>query len=93
MHSKFNPILRGGLMFVLITIFSAYQILAQCPMCKMSLESNLQNGGTQGRGINTGILFLLTTPYLIIGGIGYFWWKNRRKKEDDPIESAELNID
>ena len=24
---------------------------AQCPMCRMSAESNLKNGGTDGRGV------------------------------------------
>ena len=93
MFSKMGQILRGGLLAVLVVALSAYQAMAQCPMCKMSLESNLQNGGTQGRGINTGILFLLATPYLIIGGIGYVWWKNRRKKDDDAIDNVELNMD
>jgi hypothetical protein len=53
---------------------------AQCPMCKMSAESNLKNGGTAGRGLNTGILYMLFVPYLLVASIGYWWWRNRRKE-------------
>jgi len=56
---------------------------AQCPMCKMSVESNLKNGGTAGKGLNNGILFMLLTPYLIIGTVGYVWYRNRRTEEED----------
>ena len=51
---------------------------AQCPMCRMSAESNLKNGGTQGKGLNVGILFMLSLPYLMVGSIGYVWWKNQK---------------
>jgi hypothetical protein len=55
---------------------------AQCPMCRMSAESNLQNGGQAGKGLNNGILYMLATPYLLVGFIGYIWWRNRRKEEE-----------
>jgi hypothetical protein len=59
------------------------EVIAQCPMCRMSAESNLQNGGTGGKGLNAGILFMLSLPYLIVGSIGYIWWKNQKKVEED----------
>jgi len=59
---------------------------AQCPMCRMSAESNLKNGGTEGKGLNTGILYMLATPYLLVGTIGFLWWRNRRKEEEDREE-------
>lgn len=61
-------------------------ISAQCPMCRMSAESNLNNGGTQGRGLNTGILYMLATPYILIGAIGYVWWRNNRRRDDEVEE-------
>ncbi len=60
---------------------------AQCPMCKMSAESNLKNGGTAGKGLNAGILYMLALPYTLVGVIGFIWWKNnRRNKEEDEVE-------
>jgi len=70
---------------VLVTALSFFAVpaaQAQCPMCKMSAESNLENGGTEGKGLNAGILYMLVTPYLLVGAIGYIWWRNRRKEEE-----------
>ena len=61
---------------------------AQCPMCRMTAESNLANGGDEGQGLNNGIMYMLATPYLLIGVIGYVWWRNRRKEEDFDVEEA-----
>ncbi len=60
-------------------------ISAQCPMCRMSAETNLKNGGTQGKGLNKGILYLFAAPYLLIGGLGYVWYKNRAGESRDEI--------
>ena len=55
---------------------------AQCPMCKIGAESNLKNGGTAGSGLNTGILYMLAMPYLLVGTIGIVWYRNRRKDSE-----------
>jgi len=55
---------------------------AQCPMCRMAAESNLKDGGTAGKGLNRGILYMLAMPYLLVGTFGIIWWKNRRREED-----------
>ena len=52
---------------------------AQCRMCAASAEANLRNGGTEGAGLNTGILYLLSMPYLIAFTIGGVWWWTKRK--------------
>ncbi len=69
-----------GLVVVLLVIFST-DMWAQCPMCRMSAESNLENGGTAGKGLNAGILYMLATPYLIVGTLGFIWWRNRKKSK------------
>ncbi|WP_020534089.1 hypothetical protein [Lewinella cohaerens] len=60
---------------------------AQCPMCRMTAESNLANGGQEGEGLNNGILYMLATPYLLIGVIGYVWWRNRKKNDEVELET------
>ena len=61
---------------------------AQCPMCRIGAESNLNNGGTAGQGLNKGILYLFATPYLIIGGLGYLWYRNRQQLRDGDDRAA-----
>lgn len=61
---------------------------AQCAMCKATGESNYKHGGTAGRGLNAGILYMLVAPYLLVGTIGYIWWRNRTKNEGQQLEEA-----
>lgn len=72
-----------ALIAIFLLLFALPELQAQCPMCRMSAESNLKDGGTAGKGLNTGILFLLSTPYLIIGFLGFLYWKNKKKASDD----------
>lgn len=62
------------------------ELPAQCPMCKMSAESNLKNGGTDGKGLNAGILYMFAMPYLFVFGVGYWWYRNRKTEEEDAVE-------
>lgn len=52
---------------------------AQCPMCRMSGEADLKNGGTNAKGLNAGIMYMLTFPYILLGTIGFIWYNNRRR--------------
>jgi len=71
------------LVFLLVAI--TFDAVAQCPMCRAAAETNLAQGGTEGKGLNKGILYMLSLPYLLISTIGYFWWKGR--KEEELVES------
>ncbi len=82
MANKMSKILRGGILIFALTMMANSAVNAQCPMCRMSLESNLKNGGTAGKGINAGILMLLSTPYLLVGGIAYVWFRNRKNQDN-----------
>ncbi len=69
------------IVLIAVVLVAPEEIYAQCPMCKMTAESNLSNGGSGGKGLNAGILFILSLPYLIVGSIGYFWYRNRKKMQ------------
>lgn len=62
------------------------EMMGQCPMCRMSAETNLENGGTEGRGLNKGILYMLSLPYLLVASLGLIWWKNRNRLSDEIVE-------
>ncbi|MBK6546359.1 MAG: hypothetical protein IPO78_07150 [Saprospiraceae bacterium] len=71
---------------IIIILFLAFVILffndalfAQCPMCKMAAETNLKSGGSAGKGLNTGILYLLAMPYLIVFTLIVLWRRNKKK--------------
>lgn len=67
-------------------------LLAQCPMCKLSAESNLKDGGQAGKGLNAGILYMFATPYLLVAGLTYVWWhsnKQRGEEDEEPFVGIE----
>ncbi len=71
-----------ALVLVFVSL-SLIDVQAQCPMCRMSAESNLADGGTAGKGLNKGILYMLSLPYLLVVSLGVLWYKNRRKIDED----------
>ena len=55
------------------------QAIAQCAMCRATLENNVSNGEAGiGAGINFGILYLFVMPYIAISLVAYFWYKNSK---------------
>ena len=67
---------------VVFLVLCVAGLSAQCPMCRMAAESNLENGGSAGAGLNTGILYMLSMPYLIVMVLGYIWYRNRKNFGD-----------
>ena len=82
MKKRFVKLFTFIALFFAINTTTLPTAAAQCPMCKMSAESNLNQGGSAGKGLNNGILFMLSTPYILVGIIGFVWWRNRKKEED-----------
>jgi predicted S18 family serine protease len=68
--------------FIALTVSAAF---AQCPMCKASLNSgrNSKNKFERnvGDGINSGILFLMSVPYVLVAGAGFAFYKTALKKK------------
>lgn len=69
---------------ILLTCITV-DLTAQCAMCRATVESSAKTPNGKGKGINSGILYLMVIPYLMAAGIGYFWYKHSRK------ETAKLN--
>jgi hypothetical protein len=83
MRNKFLKYCSLFALALVLNMTSVNQVQAQCPMCKLSAEQNLKAGGTAGKGLNAGILYMFSAPYLLVGGIAYFWYINRKKEEDE----------
>ncbi|MEO5943513.1 MAG: hypothetical protein ABIP30_10735 [Ferruginibacter sp.] len=54
---------------------------AQCSLCT---KTAMQLGEKPALGLNKGILYLMISPFAIVGFIGFKWWKNNKE-----IEAAE----
>lgn len=58
---------RGIILFVILGI-SLTQGFAQCAMCRAVLES--EESQTAAEGVNDGIIYLMSIPYLLVAAIG-----------------------
>ena len=66
---------------ILFLVFTKISLSAQCAMCKAVVESDMQGGGTAGENINSGILYLMFIPYLLIGTVGYLIYRHYKKNK------------
>jgi hypothetical protein len=73
-----------ALLIVIAVVFFDTDVMAQCAMCKKNVETNLQTGGTVGKNINKGILYLMAVPYLLVGSIAFVFF---RKQISEKISS------
>lgn len=78
LHNQMKHILS---IFVLIflSLFISSVLQAQCAVCS---KTALQLGEKPAQGLNSGILYLMMTPFAIVGFIGYRWWKGNKRFEE-----------
>ena len=70
---------KSGLILFLWLV-SCSMSIAQCAMCRGSVESNMSTGRNAiGNGLNAGIIYLFVFPYLAVAIVGYLWYRNSRK--------------
>lgn len=70
-------------------------VAAQCAMCRATVGSNLSEGrGVIGTGINFGIVYLLSMPYLLVLIVAFLWYRTGKKelKERLTLESRLQDI-
>jgi hypothetical protein len=48
---------------------------AQCSICSKTTQ---QLGDKPAKGFNSGIIYLMLTPFAIAGFVGYKWWQNNK---------------
>jgi hypothetical protein len=65
-------------MLVFILVITVSPSFSQCAMCKATIENNAREGGNYAAGLNKGILYLMSIPYIAAGVIVFFWYKNSR---------------
>ena len=65
---------------IILLLLSTSASMAQCAMCRMTVESTVSDGRSQiASNLNTAILYLLMAPYVLSAVIGYLWWKSSKK--------------
>ncbi len=70
------------LVLFLIISFLSLSAYSQCAMCKAAVESNANGGDSMAAGLNSGIIYLMFIPYLLVGGVAFLIYKNKKKQKD-----------
>lgn len=60
-------------LFFHFSFFNLEKVNAQCSICSKTV---LQMGEKPAKGFNSGIIYLMLTPFAVVGFVGYKWWKN-----------------
>ncbi|RDC61568.1 hypothetical protein [Adhaeribacter pallidiroseus] len=79
---KFSKIIVFLFTVTLLVALADIPASAQCALCRSSVESNRADDKLSkfGNGLNKGILFLMSVPYILVGTVGFLWYRNNRKK-------------
>ncbi len=64
------------MLLIMLSAATGTGVNAQCSICTKTAG---QLGEKRARSLNTGIIYLMLTPFAIVGFIGYRWWKNEKE--------------
>ena len=73
--------IKSLFLVILMTCFNSLSF-GQCAMCKAVVEANLEAGDTKGAGLNDGILFLMSMPYIAVFLFGVFYYLQKKKTKE-----------
>lgn len=73
------------LTLVLLVLFGGMLLpagaAAQCVMCKSQVEAaRAENDDYTPVGLNKGIVYMMTVPYILMGLVGYAWYRRTHPK-------------
>ncbi len=60
---------------MVLMLLSAVAVSAQCSLCKKTAQ---QMGDKPAKALNAGILYLMATPFAVVGFISYRLWKQNK---------------
>lgn len=71
------------ILLIIVTFATSINLVnAQCSICTKTAG---QLGEKSARGLNTGIVYLMLTPFAVAGYIGFRWWQNEKGHNSDGL--------
>jgi hypothetical protein len=61
--------------FIVLSLIHFEPLNAQCSICAKTTQ---QLGDKPAKGFNSGIIYLMLTPFAVMGYVGYRWFKNNQ---------------
>jgi len=69
-------VIKNNFYVLSLLLFSQFTS-AQCAMCRAVVE---QGGDEMAEGINSGIVYLMAFPYIVVGIGAYLFYRNWKKQ-------------
>jgi hypothetical protein len=70
-----------SLLLALLTLATLVPAQAQCVMCKSQVEAaRAERDDYDVAGLNKGIVYMMTVPYILMGAVGFFWYRRTHPK-------------
>ncbi len=66
------------ILFIFSLLATAVYSWSQCAMCKAVAENGSEEAS---KGLNTGILYLMSLPYILVGIIGVVMYRMHKKRQ------------
>lgn len=77
----------GIIIVISLLVLVAPGLMAQCAMCRGTVESTVSNGrSVVASNLNFGILYLLVAPYLAVSTVAFLWYRNSKKEHGQRLE-------
>ena len=77
--------ISGLIVFITLSVTA----VAQCSVCT---KTAMQLGEKPALGMNSGILYLMGMPFIIVGFIAYRWWKRNSKFEKESVAGTKAEM-
>lgn len=74
---------RIAIPLLIAVIFIPLGTDAQCAMCKAVAETSQQGGSSVADGLNSGIVYLMFFPYLLLGAVGFAIYRHRKSTKSE----------
>ena len=90
-QQRFEPaIVRWAVVaFVVVLLLLIASVAAACPNCKEGLAQNDPQGTSIAAGYYYSILFMMSMPFLILGGVSaYFYYEICRARQAAALPSS-----
>src|SRR3954454_11451709 len=96
-YHQFEPTLVRWVIaaIVLALVLMIASVAAACPTCKEGLAQNDPHGQALAAGYYYSILFMMTTPYVVLatfGSLAYYSIRRARAAKADAVESLEVAL-
>jgi len=73
---KIGGFMSKKVILILVVLWSPYVSFGQCAMCRAVVE---QGGEEVAEGINSGIVYLMAFPYILVATAFYLFYRNWKR--------------